>query len=156
MYFIALSILLIISYIILTYFFQLFFNGKIWKAKLSILHIWTIVLFLFFTIFIVFKIPNPELANRFQHAIWGGFLMIILVYFSYRASNISLSKFQFFCISLMIATCFWVANELAESLLQWNNLFIFADILDDTWLDLWANTLWALLWAGIFSIFLKK
>lgn len=151
MYFVFYAFWLILSYYLLAYFFQLFFDWKISKYQFNIIHIWYVLVFLLFVMIGVFLIPNPEFANRVQHAIWWGFLMILLVYFSYVASGVKISKFQFFCISCMIATSFWVANELAESLFQWKDYFIFADTIDDTWFDLWANSVWALLWSTIFT-----
>jgi hypothetical protein len=63
-------------------------------------------------------IPDAELANRIQHAFGGGFMIVMLSYFSLQATRVRIRRFQFFVLSLMIASCFGIVNELLESIMQ--------------------------------------
>ncbi|MDP2396141.1 MAG: hypothetical protein Q8S84_08750 [bacterium] len=72
-------------------------------------------------------------------------MMVILTYFSILASKENINKFQFIFLAFFIATTFGVFNELAESVFQ-NTLNIqFAPNINDTWFDLWANSIGAVL-----------
>ncbi len=156
MYFILYTFGLIASYFLLAIFLKYFFKWETGNYWFKIDHIWYVLVFLLLVMICVFLIPDSELANRIQHAFGGGFVMIVLFYVSYLASKITISKFQFFCLSILVATAFWVANELAESILQINFWLPFAPYLEDTWHDLWANTFGSLLGAGIFTFLIKK
>ena len=82
--------------------------------------------------------------------------MVMLSYFSFQASGVPRHRFQFFVLSLMIASCFGIANELLESIMQLGltSTHVFATNIADTWYDLWANSIGALLGAIVFTSFL--
>jgi hypothetical protein len=77
--------------------------------------------------------------------------MVLTTFFATRASGVSMSRFQFFCLSLLIATSFGVANELAESVFQIGFGLSFAPNIADTWLDLWANSIGAMIGVCTFT-----
>ena len=74
--------------------------------------------------------------------------MVLTTFFATRASGVSMSRFQFLCLSLLLATSFGVANELAESIFQIGFGMSFAPNIADTWLDLWANSIGSLIGAS--------
>ena len=150
MYLLTLIPLYIVTYLIWIAWIQIFFGQKI-KIKENIVDILIIVLTYISSLFIVTLISDSELANRVQHALGWWFLVTLLWYLSYLRSNIHLSRFQLFHLLFFVALTLGIANELAESVLQNNFWILFAPNIEDTWYDLWANTIWALLWAGVFS-----
>ena len=80
----------------------------------------------------------------------------MLSYFSLQAAGVVIRRFQFFVMSLMIASCFGIANELLESIMQLglSSTHVFATNIADTWYDLWANSIGAILGASVFTFFL--
>ena len=155
MYLLLLIPALVIVYFLLIWWFKIFFNIKE-KPKYKWVHILIILWFFLSVIYWITYINDLELANRIQHALWWWFLMIVITYLSIIASKVNINKFQFIFLSFFIATTFWVANELAESIFQ-NTLNIqFAPNINDTWFDLWANSIGAILWIIIFSFFVWK
>lgn len=155
MYLLLLIPALVIVYFILIWWFQKFFEVKdspVYKWH----HIWIILLLYICVIIWVKYIPDAWIANRVQHAIGGWFLMIILTYFSLISSKVNISRFQFIFLWFFIATTFGVFNELAESFLQNEYWFQFSRYINDTWFDLWANTIGAIIWVMIFTFLIWK
>ncbi len=155
MYFLLLALWYIVLYIIWIFWFQLFTAKKL-KLYISLFDIALITGSFFGILIVVAFISDAELANRVQHALWGGFIVTLIAFLSYRASKVELSSFVLFHLFFLLATTFWVFNELLESIFQLQFWLIFSQNLPDTWYDLWANTLWAVFGAGIFSWFGKK
>lgn len=106
--------------------------------------------------YIASVITDPALANRFLHAIGGGFLAMLICFLAARDSRASMSQFQRISISLLISTFLGVGNEIAEFLLQSITGFPFTDSLTDTWLDLISNTVGAALAALCLTPLFKK
>ncbi len=156
MYFILYAFWLIVSYFVLAMFLQFFFYWKTGNYSFKIAHILYVLVFLLCVMIWVFLIPDPEFANRIQHALGGGFIMVFLFYLSWLASGVKMTKIQFFFLSILVATAFWVANEFAESLLQLQFWLRFSSYLEDTWYDLWANGLGSLIAASFFTFLTKK
>jgi hypothetical protein len=155
MYLLALIPVYIITYFIWILWLQIFFWYKT-KMNWDFFHILIIIFAYIFSLFIVALIPEAEFANRFQHAIWGWFLVTLIWYLAYLQSWIKISRFQLFHILVFVAFTLWIINELAESVLQVQFWLVFAPNIEDTWYDLWANTFWALLWVWIFSSLKKR
>lgn len=155
MYFLLLFVCYVVMYILGILWFQLF-TGKKLKLHISLFDIALITGSFFVILILLTYIPHVELANRVQHAIWGWFMVTLIAFLSYHASKVELSKFVLFHLFFLLATAFWVFNELLESIFQLQFWLIFSQSLPDTWYDLWANSLWALFWAGIFSWFGKN
>lgn len=155
MFFIFLLICYIISYFLFTYFFQIFFQQKFSKMIFSIFDILIFSCIFIFFIYVSNFIIDSELWNRIQHAFWWWFTIVMILFFSLKASLLKISKIQFFFLSFFIASTFWVFNEMIEFL--WQNYLdmFFAPDINDIWLDLYANEFWILLWSIVFSIILK-
>lgn len=151
MYFFILLIWYIITYIVWIIWFQLFVWEKI-NIKVSGKYIAIIVAFFFLSMLCVLVIENPHLANRVQHAVAGGTIMTLIWYLSYLSSWVKIKSFALWNILFLIAMFFGICNELLESILQLNFGLIFAPNLQDTWYDLWANSVWIILWASMFTL----
>lgn len=156
MYLLALIPAFIVVYFLLIWWIQVFFAHKTTMSGYDIHHILAIVLVFVWVVILVMYIPDDELANRIQHALGGWFLIVLTTFFSTRASWVAMTPFQFFSISLLLATWFGVANELAESVLQIYFGMNFAPHISDTWLDLWANSIGALIGASILTVFIRE
>lgn len=155
MYLLLLIPAYVVVYFLIIWWFQIFFDIKE-KAAYNWNHVLIILGIYFLVIYWISFIDNHEIANRIQHAMWWWFLMVILTYFSILASKENINKFQFIFLAFFIATTFGVFNELAESVFQ-NTLNIqFAPNINDTWFDLWANSIGAVLWIIIFINFISK
>lgn len=156
MFFLFLLICYIISYFLFTYFFQIFFNWKISKTNFSLMDIF---IFSFVFILIIYFSNNIvwwEFWNRIQHAFWWWFTIVMILFFSLKASLIKVNKIQFFFLSFLIASTFWVFNEMIEFLGQNYWKILFAPDINDIWLDLYANEFGIFLWSFLFSFFINK
>lgn len=108
------------------------------------------------TIFsIVFLIKDPELANRFQHAIAGGFLVMLISYLAFKDSQVEINKLQIILLSALVVTFLGVLNEILEFIIQINTKLVFADNLNDTWLDLTSN-FFGIMLGSIFALLDNK
>lgn len=152
MYFLILLIWYILAYIIGVIWFQLFVWEKI-HLKISGKYIAIIIIFFFLSLLCVLWIKNPDIANRVQHALAGGTIMTLIWYLSYLSSWVKIRSFALWNILFLIAMFFGICNELLESILQLKFGLIFAPNLQDTWYDLWANSLGIILCASIFTLF---
>lgn len=70
---------------------------------------------------------------------------MLIIFFSYRASAVKSTVYQFFFLSILLATACGVGNEILEFLGQYFFRIPFAINIYDTWLDLCANTVGILL-----------
>jgi hypothetical protein len=90
-------------------------------------------------------VKDPEISNWVLHT-WGGGALAVGTYFlAVRDSGVQSTTLQFFVFGFLVATALGVANELVEFFLQSQFGLIFAESVDDTWVDLTNNTLGALL-----------
>lgn len=145
----------LISYILLSAFLQVFFQKSI-QVRPKWSHIVIILCVLILMLVWVSIIPDPEWWNRFQHAFWWGFLIVLIFYLSTKNSGVILTKFQFLSLWMLLATMFWVVNEIIEYFMQAHLNMVFSTQLYDTWLDLIANTIWASFGVSIFASLLPK
>ena len=156
MYLLALIPAFIVVYFLLIWWIRMFFDSRTTPSRYDIFHIAIIAVAFLAVILLVTYIPDVEFANRIQHALGGWFLIVLTTFFATQASGVSMTRFQFFFLSLLLATWFGVANELAESVFQIGFGMSFAPNIADTWLDLWANSIWALIGASIFTYLIWK
>lgn len=151
MFFLFLLFCYIICYFLFAYFLQIFFLWKISKTKFEIFHIWLFSFLFLIFIYISNILIAWEFWNRVQHALWWGFMIVLIVFFSLKSTFLKISKIQFFFLSFFIASTFWVFNEMIEFLWQ-NYLHMhFAPNINDIWLDLYANEIWIVFWSSVLS-----
>lgn len=104
----------------------------------------------------MYLINNPELANRYQHAIGGGFLGTLVSYLALRDAKIKLNTLQMILLIGLIVNTLGIFNEIAEFFFQANTGFIFNDNLYDTWLDLTSNLFGIILGSALITIISKN
>lgn len=118
-----------------------FFSGPSLRIGISSVRSMGILAALIVLVFVVaVSVPDTELGNRFQHAVGGGVLGVVLCYLVFRDHRIKATRFQFFIWTSLIVTALGVANELLEYFMQANTTMIFAANTFDTWRDLASNT----------------
>jgi hypothetical protein len=105
MYFLLLAFTYIVVYICGIVWFQVFAHKRI-ILQSSFSHIAVILGVFFGVLLLVAMIRDFEMANRVQHAFGGGFMISLIAYFSYRASQVELSSFVLFHIFFLLATAF--------------------------------------------------
>ena len=156
MYLIPITISLAIGYFILLWFFPLFFEQKTGKVSkksfLSVAIIFALSLLLYF---IVSNIGDPWWANRFQHAMAGGFITFVVCFLAAKDSGFPKRRFQFFFISILIVAGLGVCSEIVESVMQNYAGLTMSSSINDTWLDLISNTVGSLLAALILTPFIE-
>ncbi len=157
LYIFVIGAALCVSYYILGYLFALFFEKPLpkftWRSAYSLALIFggSILVYL-----VVQWSPDEEFGNRIQHAFGGGFLGLLTCYLAVRDTKLSLNRFQFFALAFLVVTALGVANELFEYILQNYFHFVISETVNDTWLDLWSNTVGALLGAACFVSLIQK
>lgn len=145
----------LLLYIILNYALQLVLKKKINKQTLQKKSFILIALSSVTIFSIVFLIKDPELANRFQHAIAGGFLAMLISYLAFKDSQVEINKLQIILLSALVVTFLGVLNEILEFIIQINTNLVFADNLNDTWLDLTSN-FFGIMLGNIFALLDNK
>lgn len=145
----------LLLYIILNYALQLVLKKKINKQTLQKKSFILIALSSVTIFSIVFLIKDPELANRFQHAIAGGFLVMLISYLAFKDSQVEINKLQIILLSALVVTFLGVLNEILEFIIQINTKLVFADNLNDTWLDLTSN-FFGIMLGSIFALLDNK
>lgn len=157
MYLLGLSFVYCIAYLILLFGIPFFFDSSFPRVhRNSIASIAYIFAFYFVVLVLSSSISDPELANRILHTLGGGSLVVLICFLATRDSGQRISKFQFFVIGICIATLFGVANEMFEFVLQNNFGLMFANSINDTWLDLISNTTGVLLATACLTPFIRK
>lgn len=156
MFFVFLLICYIISYFLFAYFLQIFFKGKFLKTNFSVFDVAIFSFVFIFFIYISNFLIEWEFGNRIQHAFGWGFTIVMILFFSLKASQIKITKIQFFFLSFFIASTFWVFNEMIEFLGQNYLNMLFAPNINDIWLDLYANEFGILIWSFVFCLFLEE
>jgi len=145
----------LLLYIILNYALQLVLKKKVDKQTLQKKSFILITLSSVAVFSIVFLIRDPELANRFQHAIAGGFLTMLISYLAFKDSQVEINKLQIILLSVLVVTFLGVLNEILEFIIQINTNLVFADNLNDTWLDLTSN-FFGIMLGNIFALLDNK
>jgi hypothetical protein len=117
-----------------------FFSGSL-SVRVASLRSMAILSALIIGVFVVaLSVPDAELGNRFQHAVGGGVLGVVLCYLVFRDHRIKATRFQFFIWTALIVTALGVGNELLEFVVQSEGSFVFANNVFDTWRDLASNS----------------
>ncbi len=124
------------------------------KINLKYLFLVAVLSFSFSTISIFFT--ELEFGNRIQHAVGGGFLVVLMLFLVVRNAKLDITKVQFFLFGVMLATTLGVFYELLEMLGEFSTNIVFQTGIYDTWLDLLSNTAGAFIGGAVLSLFLKK
>jgi hypothetical protein len=157
MYLLGLSIVYIAAYFVLFFGIPLFFGTARPEIKgRSIVSIAIIFVFYFVVLFVSGLISDPGLANRVIHTFGGGFLIVVTFFLAAKDCETSIGVFQFIVLGMSLAALFGVANEVAEYVLQNHLGFVFADSVNDTWLDLISNTIGMSLATACLAPFVMK
>lgn len=90
---------------------------------------------------VAFSITDIFWSNRFLHGFGGGFMAVFVCYFAARQGLPQITKLQFASFAILIATTLGVGNEIMEFVLQHYGGIIFAEHVEDTWLDLVSNSI---------------
>lgn len=145
----------LILYIVLNYGIQFVLNKRINKKTFKKKSFTFILLASIIIFSIVFLIKDPEFSNRFQHAIAGGFLAMLVSYLAFKDSQAKINKLQMILLSILIVTFLGVLNEIAEFLGEIFTSLVFADNIYDTWYDLTSN-LFGIILGCVFVLFDKN
>lgn len=129
---------------------KLKFDPKRIVISISIILIFTIISYL-----VAMNISDREFANRLQHALAGGFNIVLVVFLVKRDFEIRLTWFQFVIISILLVGFLGICNEILEYFMQVYFHIIFAPNAIDTWLDLISNFAGAVLGILTFGFFAK-
>lgn len=133
--------LYIIGYLAVALLSCAFFAGALSRFGLASLRSISILAVSIIAVFaIALSIPDAELGNRFQHAVGGGVLGVVLCYLVFRDQRIRATRFQFFVWSVLVVLALGIANELLEYVVQANTSMTFAHDIYDTWRDLASNS----------------
>lgn len=146
MFLIMIALGMCAAYVFLFYTLPLFFNQP--QGRLSAQSAYNLIGLLIVSAVayaISYAITDLELANRFLHAIGGGFIAAFMFYLVAHDTKISLTRFQYFGASMLIVIALGVLNEHVEFLLHTITPYTFTPHITDTWLDLASNTSGALL-----------
>ncbi len=153
MYLLALTVLYPIVYVVVLFSIPLVFgvraNISYRKSAVSI----AIIVALYLAICATSSFMNEELANWLLHTWGGGALAALACFFAMRDSGLAWTTLQFLTLGFLVATALGVANELVEFFLQNQFGLIFAESIQDTWVDLTNNTLGALLMLACLRLF---
>ncbi len=157
MYLIFLLFSLVAFYILLLALIPLFFEKPLNKffKNISPISILSILVLGFLSFVLSFLIPDRELSNRVLHAVGGGVMGFVVCFLATKNSGVPITKFQFFSFSFLIVNMLGIGNEILEFVLQEFGPFLFANSINDTWLDLVSNITGALI-AGVVLTFLHK
>lgn len=104
---------------------------------------------------ISFLIKDPDFSNRILHMMGGGFMGFFVCVRAVKDSTLSISRFQFLTLSMLLVTAMGVGNEILEFFLQNYFYLISSQNPFDTWLDLISNTLGIITGALVFTPFLN-
>lgn len=149
-YFLFLTTSITLSYFVIPFIISHLLNIKLdynlRNNKLKILRSLTLITtFSIVTFLISGFFFDKELGNRFLHSIGGGFVMVLVIFFSIKDFNIKINRIQYLIISLLIVTFLGVINELTEYIFQLQFNLIFNNNIYDTWLDLGSNLIGSIL-----------
>lgn len=156
MYLLGLSIVYCIAYLALFCGISFFFQNNFPKPRpRSLGSICLIILFYFGVLIVSSLILDPEWSNRFLHTFGGGFLIVLAAFLAIKDSRTKVNAFQFIVVGISIAAVFGTANEILEFVLQSKFGFMFANSINDTWLDLISNTVGSTVASVLLAPFIK-
>lgn len=142
-------LLFAVSYFVLFEIFALFFDRHFERVHIrSFISIGLIAALYYLSLWLAFSIPDgmalfgvSDFGNRIQHALGGGFVTLFMCYRIVRDGRFRTTRLQFVIFSFLIVTVFGVANEVFEFFGQnFTSFLVFADSINDTWLDLISNS----------------
>lgn len=146
-----------VAYFILYYLFPYFFTSKIRPIHQTSLYSIGYILIVYAVVYFVsISIEDIEFANRILHTFGGGFLSFMICFFVVKDTRLSLSRFQFFIFSFLVAVGLGVVNEIIEFFLQNYLHMVMATSISDTWFDLISNCVGVLIAVPCFVPFIKK
>lgn len=129
-----------VVYVALPYFAAPLIGRKLPRGfKLEAESIVIIAAISFAAYVISYHVSDPELSNRFLHALGGGAVAMIAVALSLHDAKLPLTRYQFLVISILVVTFLGVCNEYAEFFLQTHTPYIYSANPLDTWRDLTSN-----------------
>ena len=156
MYLLGLLFIYCVAYVVLFFGISLFFTNSLPRLKCrSIISIGLIIAFYFSVLIISSLIPDLEWSNRILHTFGGGFLIVLVTFLATKDSGTKINAFQFFIVGISAGALFGVANEIFEFILQNRFGFIFANSINDTWLDLISNTIGSIFASLFMAPFIK-
>lgn len=157
MYLGALVVGLCVSYLGLLILFRAFFQsdwgGLRFASMRSIVFITALTIVSYG---VSISIQDAEVSNRVLHALGGGFVAYFVCFRVAKDARLQINQLQFFVFSALIVTAMGVGNEVAEFVLQNYTELVFADSINDTWLDLISNSVGILAAAVLCSPFLHS
>ena len=156
MYLLGLSFIYCVAYLVLFFGISLFFTNSLPRLKYcSIISIGLIIAFYFSVLISSSLISDLEWSNRILHTFGGGFLIVLVTFLAIKDSKTKINAIQFFIVGISVAALFGVANEIFEFILQNRFGFMFANSINDTWLDLISNTIGSILASLFMALFIK-
>lgn len=157
MYLLTITIFLCITYGILYVVFPIFFTGRVVAlSSRSALSVTIIFVLSLLGYGIALSIPDPEVSNRVIHGFGGGCMAMLVCFLVIKDTRLKVTPFQWLLISLLTVSALGVANEILEFILQSYTNLIFAENINDTWLDLVSNTIGSGLAALVFLPYVHK
>ncbi|MCC7432943.1 hypothetical protein IT412_05485 [Candidatus Peregrinibacteria bacterium] len=157
MYLFLISLGMGLAYLFLYQIYSVFFTGKLTKYSLES---WkSIVIILVFSLVVnklALLIVDRELGNRVMHAFGGGFLAFFTCFLVVKNLKLRMNIFPFILFSFLIVMSLGIANELLEFFLQSYSPLIFANSINDTWLDLTSNFIGTIVAIAIFTPFIRN
>lgn len=146
MYLLMIAGAMCIAYAALFALFPLFFRQPMTPPRLqSVLSVGAIAGASLLVIWVSHRIPDAEWGNRVLHTFGGGFVGVLACVLAARDSRVQITRLQFFVFATLIVLALGVGNELIEFTLQSTTRMVFADSVNDTWLDLTSNTVGAVI-----------
>lgn len=156
MYLLALAFLYPVVYAGMLLSIPLVFGARVKisyrKSAVSI----AIIVALYLAIFAASSLMNEELANWLLHTWGGGALVALTCFLAMRDSGVQSTTLQFFVFGFLVATALGVANELVEFFLQSQFGIIFAESIQDTWVDLANNSIGILVALACLTPFVRR
>lgn len=157
MYVLVITLGLCSSYLLFYWGITFFLENRLPKVtSKSIVSLGVIVVLSILANLLASSIDDIEFSNRIEHAVGGGVMAGLVCFLAIKDSAVSMRKFQFVVLSILLATALGVMNEILEFFLQNYFGFISADNINDTWLDLVSNTVGILFATLTFTPFVNK
>ena len=125
-------------------------------SKNAFYSILSITLISFTGYLVAFNIRDIELGNRVLHGFGGGFVALLTCFFAVKDMKLKITKFQFAFISFMIVMCLGIGNEIFEFILQNTTRLVFAESINDTWLDLVSNLIGSIIALSVVTPFIHQ
>jgi len=141
-----------VSYVVMFFLIPFLFTNKTPSSKnLSAGSIIFILFSSFASYLLADLFPSEFWGNRFLHTFGGGFLAYLTCYLATKDSKVHIRRAQFFVLSFLVVIALGNVNEVFEFILHNTTNIVFAETINDTWLDLCCNIIGALVAALIFT-----